>query len=224
MRRDSRAEIANPVAHAAPALTESTRRPDLSDPHPFLACAPANSAERLRRTAPSARRDRIPGERSSWRARSGDAYGDVSMRAATTAAPSLRDERDGRRSYDRAIVLRGTRSRGLSASASDSYQAMRLGRLSPIRADAQARRSARPSGPPCPRGPDRDRQAVASRPRSRSRRRSPEMGDVAPRGTNRRGERSALASQFPQHAANGVPGARGHLTAARTKERFSPHW
>ena len=37
---DSRAEIANPVAHAAPALTESAR-PDLSDPHPFLACAPA---------------------------------------------------------------------------------------------------------------------------------------------------------------------------------------
>jgi hypothetical protein len=37
---DSRAEIANPVAHAAAALTESTR-PDLSDPHPFLACAPA---------------------------------------------------------------------------------------------------------------------------------------------------------------------------------------
>jgi hypothetical protein len=38
---DSRAEIANPVAHAAPALTESTR-PDLSDPHAFLACAPAH--------------------------------------------------------------------------------------------------------------------------------------------------------------------------------------
>ena len=40
------------------------------------------------------------------------------------------------------------------------------------------------------------------------------------RATNRRGERSALAGQFPQYAANGVPGARAHLTAARTKERF----
>ena len=41
------------------------------------------------------------------------------------------------------------------------------------------------------------------------------------RATNHRGEYSALAGQFPQHAADGVPGARAHLTAARTKERFS---
>ena len=40
------------------------------------------------------------------------------------------------------------------------------------------------------------------------------------RAVNRRGECSALAGQFAQYAANGVPGARTHLTAARTKERF----
>ncbi len=53
---DSRAEIANPVAHAPPALTESTR-PDLSDRHPFLACAPAQE----RASERSVRRDRIRG-------------------------------------------------------------------------------------------------------------------------------------------------------------------
>ena len=41
------------------------------------------------------------------------------------------------------------------------------------------------------------------------------------RATNHRGEYSALAGQFPQQAADGVPGAPAHLTEARTKERFS---
>jgi hypothetical protein len=40
------------------------------------------------------------------------------------------------------------------------------------------------------------------------------------RGTNRRGERSALAGQFAQYAADGVLGARADALAARTKERF----
>jgi len=53
---DSRAEIANPVAHATPALPESTR-PDLSDPHPFLACAPAQI--RARGLAPMRARRRF---------------------------------------------------------------------------------------------------------------------------------------------------------------------
>ena len=72
-----------------------------------------------------------------------------------------------------------------------------------------------------------------SRPRTRSR--SPRRSAVAARigtselgrspgphrrATSRRGECSSAHRQFAQYAANGVLGARAHLTAARTKERF----
>jgi hypothetical protein len=78
---------------------------------------------------------------------------------------------------------------------------------------------------PCdPRGPDGDPQAVASRPRSRKRRRCapPRRGGrYRPAGPpSPETKRSALASQFPQSAADGVLRARADLTAARTKERF----
>ena len=33
----------------------------------------------------------------------------------------------------------------------------------------------------------------------------------------------ARAGELAQYAADGVPRARSHVTAARTKERFSPH-
>jgi hypothetical protein len=49
-----------------------------------------------------------------------------------------------------------------------------------------------------------------------------EAGDVAPPGhqpPRRTFQRSPASS--PQYAADGVPVARAHLTAARTKERFS---
>ena len=77
------------------------------------------------------------------------------------------------------------------------------------------------------RGPDGDRQAVVSRPRSRSRRRcAPARGGRCRRAgpTNRRGERSSLAGRFPQDAVDGVLSAGADLTAgARTQERFSHH-
>jgi hypothetical protein len=61
-------------------------------------------------------------------------------------------------------------------------------------------------------GPDRVADA-APRPH--------EMVDLDPaRAINRRGEVRALAGQFAQYAADGVPRARSHVPAARTKERF----
>jgi hypothetical protein len=58
--------------------------------------------------------------------------------ATTTAAPSLSDERDRRRNDDRAILLRGPRSRRLSASASFISRQCAAQR-SPIRSEARAR-------------------------------------------------------------------------------------
>ena len=100
------------------------------------------------------------------------------------------------------------------------------GRRSPIRAGAQTRRSAQPSEragavspadqmaivkPPLP-GLDHVADA-APRPH--------EVVDVAPPGhqpPRRIFQRSPASS--PQYAADGVPVARAHLTATRTKERF----
>ncbi len=51
-----------------------------------------------------------------------------------------------------------------------------------------------------------------------------EVVDVAPPGRQppeANVPRSSASS--PQYAANGVPVARSQVTAARTKERFSPH-
>ena len=59
--------------------------------------------------------------------------------------------------------------------------------------------------------------------RSRSRRRSTPArgGRCRPTGPpTAETNVPALTGQFPQHAADGVLGARGHLTAARTRERF----
>ena len=174
-------------------------------------CAERNRAAAASRECFRSQTDRLGASASASRSR-----------AATPTAPSLRDERDGRHSYDRAIVLRGTRSRGARAAAPVlSRQCAR--RRSPIRAGARARRSARPSGrawPYRPRGPDGDRQAVASRPRSRSRRRSAPARDgrCRPAGPpTAEANVPALAGQFPQYAADGVLGARAHLTAARNQ-------
>ena len=63
----------------------------------------------------------------------------------------------------------------------------------------------------------------ASRPRSRSRRRSAPARDGRSRPTGPSTAEAnvpALAGQFAQYAADSVLGARAHLTAARNQERF----
>ena len=75
--------------------------------------------------------------------------------------------------------------------------------------------------------PGADHMAIAkpssSPPRSRSRRRSPPTrgGRSRPAGpSTAEANVPARASELAQYAADGVPRARSHLTAARTKERF----
>ena len=75
--------------------------------------------------------------------------------------------------------------------------------------------------------PGADHMAIAkpssSPPRSRSRRRSPPTrgGRSRPAGPSAaEANVPARAGELAQYAADGVPRARSHLTAARTKERF----
>jgi hypothetical protein len=82
-----------------------------------------------------------------------------------TARRALRHESDGRHM---------PRSRGLSGSAGDSLSRQCTERRSPepCWCSSPSLRPTLPTGMPCePRGPDGDPQAVASRPRSRKRRR-----------------------------------------------------
>ena len=97
----------------------------------------------------------------------------------------------------------------------------------PIRADARSRRSARTSGRAWAVSPGADHIAIAkpsaSPPRSRSRRRSPptQGGRSRPAGpSTAEANVPARAGELAQYAADGVPRARSHVTAARTKERF----
>jgi hypothetical protein len=109
-------------------------------------------------------------------------------------------------------------------------------RRSPIRAGAQARRSTRPSGPPY-RAARADQMAIvkpsASRPRSRSRRRSAlhEMVDAAPaghqppRGMCQRSPASSLSTRrtaFSDSAQHG-DGARPRALFRLTSNRRWPH-
>ena len=95
------------------------------------------------------------------------------------------------------------------------------------RAGTRSRRSARPSGRAWAVSPGADHMAIAkpsaSPPRSRSRRRSSphEVVDLAPPGHQPpEANVPARAGELAQYAADGVPRARSHVTAARTKERF----
>jgi hypothetical protein len=119
-------------------------------------------------------------------------------------------EKDDQRHRDRgrppqrrhsAIVLREGRSRGLSASPSVHVTAMRRATIADPHS-CSTRRSARPSGPSC-RVTRADQMAIVKP----SRLGPDHVADAAepaqgercrPAGaTNRRGERSALAGQFP---------------------------
>ena len=98
------------------------------------------------------------------------------------------------------------------------------------RAGARASRSGRPFRTRICRGARADQMAIAkpsaSPPRSRSRRRSPPTrgGRSRPAGPSTAETNvPARAGELAQYAADGVPRARSHVTAARTKERFSPH-
>ena len=146
--------------------------------------------------------------------------------ARPECSPSFARDTTARPAVLRAIALRrDTIARRRAEAPVLPRQCTR--RRSPIRAGTRSRRSARTSGRAWAVSPGADHMAIAkpsaSPPRSRSRRRSPPTrgGRSRPAGpSTAEANVPARAGELAQYAADGVPRARSHLTAARTKERF----
>ena len=150
----------------------------------------------------------------------------LDRRARPECSPSFATDTTARPAVLRTIALRRNTIARRRAEA-PVLPRQCAARRSPIRADARGRRSARPFRTGMGRIARADHMAIvkpsASRPRSRSRRRSAPARDgrSRPAGpSTAEANVPALARQLAQYAADGVLGARAGLTAARNEERF----